>query len=62
MARECFICAKRKATGNNVSHSKRHTRRTFGANLHKMDLEQNGEFRREYICTRCSRTQKTMQA
>jgi len=57
MAKVCIACGKGKATGNNVSHSKRHTRRTFDVNLHKKDVvTSNGVEMRAYLCTRCVRT------
>jgi len=34
MARVCQVTGKRPATGNNVSHSQRKTRRRFLPNLH----------------------------
>ncbi|MCT4553024.1 MAG: 50S ribosomal protein L28 [Alphaproteobacteria bacterium] len=34
MARVCQITGKKLATGNNVAHSKKSTRRTFLPNLH----------------------------
>lgn len=33
MARQCALTGKKTTTGNNVSHSKRRTRRTFVPNL-----------------------------
>lgn len=56
MSRVCAICNKGKTAGNNVSHSLRHTRRTFSANVHKTELEQNGKTVNVYVCTRCMRT------
>ncbi|MCK6450616.1 MAG: 50S ribosomal protein L28 [Alphaproteobacteria bacterium] len=38
MARRCLISGKGVLTGNNVSHSKRHTRRRFLPNLQKISL------------------------
>ena len=35
----CEICGKGRTTGNNVSHSMRHTKRTFDANIQKVDVE-----------------------
>lgn len=35
MSRVCMVTGKRPVTGNNVSHSKRHTRRRWLPNLHK---------------------------
>ena len=34
MARECQVTGKRTVFGNNVSHAKNRTRRTFVPNLH----------------------------
>ena len=38
MSRTCEITGKGTATGNNVSHSQRKTRRTFKINLQKRNL------------------------
>ena len=38
MARRCPISGKGVLSGNNVSHSKRHTRRRFLPNLQKISL------------------------
>ncbi len=43
--------------GNNVSHSKRHTKRRWGTNVHKATVEIGSERRQVKICTRCLRTQ-----
>ena len=43
MAKECFICSKKKVAGNQVSHSHRATRRTWGANLQKKSIEVDGK-------------------
>lgn len=57
MSRVCVICGKGKVSGNNVSHSNRHTKRTFNANVHKVKVEIDGVESTEYVCTRCMRTQ-----
>jgi large subunit ribosomal protein L28 len=44
-------------TGNNVSHSKRHTRRRFMPNLHAAHIVRAGHLVRAKVCTRCVRTQ-----
>ena len=60
MAR-CELCNKVGQSGNNVSHSKRHTRRRWQANVQKATVPIDGRVRRVRICTRCLRTQyKTM--
>ncbi len=56
MSKVCAICGKGKTSGNNVSHSNRHTKRTFSANLHKVNGQIEGLSSNDYICTRCQRT------
>ena len=58
MSRVCAICGKGKASGNNVSHSNRKTRRTFEANVQKVSVEVNGKSTEQYLCTRCIKTTK----
>ena len=52
----CDICYKSGMSGNNVSHSNRHTKTRFKANVHKQNLFQDGKTVRLKICTRCLRT------
>ena len=55
----CSICGKGQISGNSISHSHIKTRRTWGANLHKVKLPQaNGTMASVYVCTRCLRTMK----
>lgn len=58
MSKVCAICEKHRVSGNNVSHSNRKTKRSFGANLHKVRVEINGSESNEFICTRCMRTSR----
>ena len=58
MAKECFICSKKKVAGNQVSHSHIATRRTWGANLQKKSIEVDGKIQNVYICTKCLKTMK----
>ena len=44
-------------TGNNVSHSKRHTRRRFMPNLQSQHVLRAGRLVKAKLCTRCIRTQ-----
>ena len=53
MSRVCSICGKGQTSGNNVSHSKRRTRRTFKANVQKVSFVQDGKEQKGYVCTRC---------
>lgn len=56
VARRCDICNKGMTTGNNVSHSNRHTRRTWAPNLQTVRVVVNGQRRRLKVCTRCLRS------
>lgn len=56
MAKECYICAKRRVSGNQVSHSHIATKRTWGANLQKKSVEIDGKLNKVYICTKCLKT------
>lgn len=50
---KCEICGKITTFGNNVSHSKRATRRVFRPNLQKTVIVENGHRRRLTACTKC---------
>ena len=52
----CDLCLKAGMTGNNVSHSNRHTKTRFMANVHKQTLVQDGKSIKVKICTRCLRS------
>jgi large subunit ribosomal protein L28 len=52
----CEICLKSGMSGNNVSHSNRHTKTRFKANVHKQNLYQDGKHVKVKICSRCLRS------
>ncbi len=54
----CEICGKGRTTGNNVSHSMRHTKRTYEANIQKVEVEENGKKCKKRICAKCLKTMK----
>ena len=62
MARECEICGKKRATGNNVSHANNRTRRVFRPNLQSIRALIKGATRRILACTRCIRSGKIKKA
>ena len=63
MSRKCEICGKGQVSGNNVSHSNRHTRRKWNANIQTVRIqEENGTVRRINVCTRCIRSNKINRA
>jgi large subunit ribosomal protein L28 len=53
---KCDICGKGVQFGNNVSHSKRATRRQFRPNIQRVRVKVNDQMRRMHVCTRCLRT------
>ncbi len=54
----CEVCGKGRTAGNNVSHSMRHTKRTFDANIQKVDVEIDGKKGKKNVCARCLKTMK----
>lgn len=52
----CQICGKTAASGYNVSHSKRHTKRTWSPNIQWTKLVIGDVAVRVRSCTRCMRT------
>ncbi len=62
MARRCEVCGKGQVSGNKVSHSMRHTRRKWNANIQSVKVNDNGTVRRANVCTRCMRSGKVVRA
>lgn len=52
----CDVCLKAGMSGNNVSHSNRHTKTRFKANVHKQTLLQGDRQIKLKICSRCLRS------
>jgi large subunit ribosomal protein L28 len=62
MSRKCAICGKSQASGNNVSHSNRHTRRKWNVNIQTVRTRENGTPKRLNVCTKCIRAGKVVRA
>ncbi|WP_026893902.1 50S ribosomal protein L28 [Clostridiisalibacter paucivorans] len=62
MANYCEVCGKGKMSGNNVSFSMRHSRRTWKPNIRKVKVVIDGTPRRMNVCTRCLRSDKVKRA
>jgi large subunit ribosomal protein L28 len=60
MSRKCEICGKSTVTGNNVSHAKNRTRRTWKPNLLKVRTMIGSTKKTIKICTRCLRSGKVV--
>ena len=56
MSRVCDVCLKGSMTGNKVSKSYNHTRRTWRPNLLKVKTEIAGTTRTLNVCTRSLRS------
>ena len=63
MSRVCSVCGKGKLSGNLVSHSNRKTPKSYEANLQKVYVKSaNGSVSKEYVCTRCLKSNKVERA
>ena len=62
MSNKCEVCRKGHVSGNNVSHSNRHTRRKWNANIQTVRVEENGTVLKKKVCTRCIRSGKINRA
>ncbi|HKK95778.1 MAG TPA: 50S ribosomal protein L28 [Anaerovoracaceae bacterium] len=63
MSRKCDICGKGQVSGNTVSHSVRHTKRKWNANIQNVRVvNENGSVRKANVCTRCLRSGKVNRA
>ncbi len=60
MSRKCEICGKSTVTGNNVSHAKNRTRRTWKPNLLKVRTMIGSTKKTIKVCTRCLRSGKVV--
>ncbi len=54
---QCGICGKHVTFGNNVSHAKNRTKRTWLPNIHAATFYRNGARVRIKACTRCIRSE-----
>ena len=52
---KCDFCGKTPMFGHNVSHSKRHTNRSWTPNIHPARIMIDGKMKRVNLCTRCLR-------
>ncbi|MBF7095850.1 50S ribosomal protein L28 [Alkalibacter mobilis] len=62
MSRVCEVCGKGSVSGNQISHSVRHTKRVWLPNLQKVRAMVNGSPKRISVCTRCLRSNKIERA
>ena len=62
MAHICEVCGKGIMSGNNVSHSNRHTKAAWKPNVQTVRAVVDGEVKRINVCTRCLRSGKVTRA
>jgi len=62
MSKKCAICGKGQVSGNNVSHSNRHTRRKWNANIQTVKVDEGGNVKHIKVCTKCLRAGKITKA
>lgn len=62
MANRCEICGKGQVAGHTVSHSNRHTKRKWNANIQTVRIQEDGKVRKAKVCTRCIRANKVDRA
>ena len=53
---KCEICGKGVVFGEAVSHSNRHTHRTWKPNIRKVKAVVNGTPKTDAVCSRCLRS------
>ena len=62
MAKRCYVCGKGPASGNNVSHSMRKTRRRWLPNLQAVRIRERGTVKTEKVCTTCLKSGRVVRA
>jgi len=62
MSNKCVICGKGQTSGNNVSHSNRHTRRKWNANIQEVKINEGGAMKHIKVCTKCLRAGRVTKA
>ncbi len=58
MARKCSISGKGPMSGNNRSHALNATKRTFGVNLQKVTIVENGQKKKIKVSVKTAKTLK----
>lgn len=62
MAFKCEVCGKGTATGSNVSHSNKHSKRTFKPNLQSVKIVEDGKNKKIKVCANCIKSGKVTRA
>lgn len=59
---KCELCSKAVTFGCNVSHSNRHSNRSWKPNVKKVKVVVDGTPKSVNVCTRCLRSKKVTRA
>ena len=62
MAKVCEVCGKGKVSGNIVTFSNRHIKRSWKPNVQKVRVIVDGTPKRMNVCTRCLRSKRVERA
>lgn len=62
MSGKCEICGKGQTSGNAISHSNRHSRRKWNANIQNVRINDHGVVRKAKVCTSCLKSGKVDRA
>jgi large subunit ribosomal protein L28 len=60
--RVCYVCKKKPAVGNKVSHSNRKTKRLWLPNLQRVRIMVEGRARKVYVCAKCLKAGRVVKA
>ena len=58
MSRTCDLCGKNPGKGRTISHAQNKANRRFRPNLRRVRLPHGTNMKRQWVCTRCIKTQK----
>ena len=62
MANRCELCGKGPRSGNNVSHAKNRSKRSFKPNIQRVRAVVDGARRRLRVCTTCLKSGRVQKA
>ncbi|MDR0852575.1 MAG: 50S ribosomal protein L28 [Clostridiales Family XIII bacterium] len=62
MSKKCAVCGKGQVSGNNVSHSNRHSKRKWNVNIQSVRVSEGGSIKHLNVCTSCLRSGKVTRA
>ncbi len=58
MAKECYVTGRKAKRGNQRSNANNKTKRTFGANLQKVRIKEDGKIKKVWVSARALKSGK----